>query len=109
MGTSSAPAARTVQLHFGRYVHPVYREQLHALPPGWQHASDHPALADTTAPTKLVIERGARFTAAKERAETLALHVLSEAGYVHVTRAPRATGAALIHSAERLLIREPLP
>src|SRR5215218_10143345 len=100
---------RTVQLHFGRYVHPVYREQLHALRPGWRHASEHPALTDASAPTKLVIERGARFAAAKETVETLALRVLSEAGYVHANRAPRADGATLIHSAERLLVRSPLP
>jgi glycosyltransferase involved in cell wall biosynthesis len=100
---------RVVQLHFGRFVHPVYREQLHAVPDGWRYASSHPALQDSTAATKLVIERGARFAAAREHAETLALRVLSEAGYVHATRGPRDPQAALIHSAERLVVRSPLP
>jgi glycosyltransferase involved in cell wall biosynthesis len=120
MGLDSTPVAaptsivrvaadRTVQLHFGRYVHPVYREQLHALPVGWRHASTHPALADTTAPTKLVIEQSARFARVRDRAETFALRALSEAGYVHATRASAVPGAALIHSAERLIVGSPLP
>jgi glycosyltransferase involved in cell wall biosynthesis len=102
-------AERVVELHFGRFVHPVYREQLHAVPDGWRYESAHPALADATAPTKRIIEQSARFAAARDHAETLALRVLSEAGYVHATRGPRAPCAALIHSAERLIVRSPLP
>ena len=43
---------RIVQLHFPPHVHPVYREQLHAVPGGWRYRFDHPALADATAATK---------------------------------------------------------
>lgn len=100
---------RIVQLHFGRFVHPVYREQMHAVPAGWRYASAHPALQDATAPTKRIIEQGARFAAARAGAERLALRVLSEAGYVHAVRAPHHDGAVLIHSAERLLRNAPLP
>lgn len=98
-----------VQLRFGRFVHPIYREQLHAVPPGWRYSSAHPALADATAPTKRIIERGARFAAARELTEQVAMRVLSEAGYVHAVRAQPQPGTRLIHSAERLVVRSPLP
>jgi glycosyltransferase involved in cell wall biosynthesis len=98
-----------VQLHFGRYVHPVYREQLHAVPHGWTYASSHPALQDATAPTKRVIEGRARFAAAQALAERVAIFALSELGYVHRVRAPRDPGATLIHSGERLIVNAPLP
>lgn len=100
---------RTVQLHFGRFVHPVYREQLYAVPPGWRYTSPHPALRDETAPTKRIIEQRSRLAPARDLAEQIALRVLSEAGYVHVVRAPREPGATIIHSAERLLLNSPLP
>lgn len=106
---SALPRERTVQLHFGRFVHPVYREQLHAVPAGWRYASRHPAMTDDTTPTKLIVEQSARLAALRGAAEELAMRTLSEAGYVHATRAPRATGAAVIHSAERLIVRSPLP
>ncbi len=102
-------AERVVQLHFGRFVHPVYREQLHAAPAGWRYTSPHPSLRDETAPTKRVIEQQARFARARELAEQAALRLLSEAGYVHVVRAPRDPQATIIHSAERLIRRSPLP
>ena len=100
---------RTVQVHVGRYPHPLYREQLHAAPDGWRYRWNHPALGDATAPTKRVVERRSPLAGARERAETAGLRVASELGYVHVNRAPRAEGAELIHSAERLLWRSPLP
>lgn len=100
---------RVTQLHFGRYVHPIYREQLHAVPDGWRYSSQHPALTDETTPTKRIIERSARFAGARELAEQTALRVLSEAGYVHANRVRSQPGARLIHSAERLIVRAPLP
>jgi glycosyltransferase involved in cell wall biosynthesis len=100
---------RVVQLHFGRFVHPVYREQLAAAPAGWRYAGTHPSLADEAAPTKRVIERAGVLGALREPAEAVAMRVLSEAGYVHAVRAPRQAGATLIHSGERLIRRSPLP
>ncbi|MFI5003722.1 MAG: glycosyltransferase family 4 protein [Solirubrobacterales bacterium] len=105
----ASPSERLVQLHFGRFVHPIYREQLHAVPEGFRYVSEHPALSDDTTPTKLVIERRARFPQARQMAEQVALRVLSRAGYVHQTRARATPGAAVIHSGERLLHRSPLP
>ena len=102
-------ASRRVQLHFGRFVHPIYREQLHAVPEGWSYGFTHPALTDATVPTKRVVERGARFARARAVAERVALLALSEGGYVHRVRARPLPGAALIHSCERLLRRSELP
>jgi glycosyltransferase involved in cell wall biosynthesis len=100
---------RVVQLHFGRFVHPIYREQMHAVPAGFSYRSDHPALTDETAPTKRIVEQRARFASARTLGERLALRMLSRAGYVHRVRAKRIPEAALIHSCERLLRRSPLP
>lgn len=100
---------KKVQLRFGRHVHPVYREQLSAVPPGWEYTSEHPALWDPAAPTKLVLETAARFGRARELAETAAMRVLPAFGYVHVIRPRPQPGVALIHAAERLLWRSPVP
>lgn len=102
-------AERVVQLHFGRHVHPIYREQLHAVPRGWRYASAHPALSDATAPTKRVVEAAARFAAAQTLAERWAIFALSELGYVHRVRARPQPEATLIHSGERLIAGSPLP
>lgn len=102
-------AERVVQLHFGRHVHPIYREQLHAVPAGWRYASSHPALSDATVPTKRVVEAGTRFAAAQALAERWAIFALSELGYVHRVRAQAQPGATLIHSGERLIADSPLP
>jgi glycosyltransferase involved in cell wall biosynthesis len=100
---------RLVQLHFGRFVHPIYREQMHAAPAGFRYRADHPALADETEPTKRIVEQRARFARTRTTGERIALRVLSRAGYVHRTRARRLPGASLIHSCERLLYASPLP
>jgi glycosyltransferase involved in cell wall biosynthesis len=102
-------SVRLVQLHFGRFVHPIYREQLHAVPEGFMYGSDHPALSDETTPTKRIVEQSARFAAARQLSERIALRVLSRSGYVHEVKAKAMPGAALIHSCERLLRQPPLP
>jgi glycosyltransferase involved in cell wall biosynthesis len=100
---------RIVQLHFGRFVHPVYREQLHAVPPGWRYEATHPALRDATVPTKRIVEQRSLLAPARTLAERIALRVLSEAGYVHRVRARAVPNSAIIHSCERLLRGSPLP
>jgi glycosyltransferase involved in cell wall biosynthesis len=100
---------RRVQLRFGRHVHPVYREQLHAQPEGWTYLHDAPELSDSAAPTKRIAERRAILGPVRERGEFLALRVLSALGYVHHVRARPQPGVQLIHSAERLLWRSPVP
>jgi glycosyltransferase involved in cell wall biosynthesis len=100
---------RIAQLHFGRFVHPIYREQLHAVPPDWRYIATHPALSDRAAPTKRIIEQRARFAAARALAERVALRVLSEGGYVHIVKAKPLPGSTIIHSCERLLRSAPLP
>jgi glycosyltransferase involved in cell wall biosynthesis len=100
---------RKAQLHFGRFVHPLYREQLHSVPPGWSYAFTHSALADGSTPTKRVVEASARLAEGRALAERVALRALSAAGYVHRVVARPLPGASLIHSCERLLLRSPLP
>jgi glycosyltransferase involved in cell wall biosynthesis len=99
---------RIVQLHFPPYVHPVYREQLHAVPDGWRYRSGHPALRDATVPTKRVVQEG-RLGPLVRFAESAGARVLSEAGYVHRNRVRADPAAQIVHSAERLLWRSPLP
>lgn len=99
---------RVVQLHLPPHVHPVYREQFHAVPAGWRYRSEHPALADATAPTKRIAQQGP-LAALVRLAESTGARVLSEAGYVHRNRVRAQPDASVIHSAERLLWRSPLP
>jgi glycosyltransferase involved in cell wall biosynthesis len=101
--------SRRVQLHFGDFVHPVYRDQLPAVPDGWSYAFTHPSLADHAAPTKKIIEKGSRLGAARAVAERVALRALSAGGYVHRVRVRPLADVSLIHSAERLLRNPPLP
>ena len=100
---------KVVQLHFGRFVHPVYREQLHAAPAGWRYAATHPSLNDPMLGTKLIAEQRSRLAPVLAVAERVALRVLSEGGYVHRVRAKALPGSSMIHSCERLLRRSPLP
>jgi glycosyltransferase involved in cell wall biosynthesis len=100
---------RRVELRFGRHVHPVYREQLHAEPEGWSYVHTAPELGDSAAPTKRIAERRSVLGRLRERAESLAIRVLSAGGYVHRIRARPQPGVQLIHAAERLLWRSPVP
>jgi glycosyltransferase involved in cell wall biosynthesis len=105
----SQVSERIVQLDLGRFVHPIYREQMHAVPEGFSYRANHPALTDETAPTKRIVEQRERFTSARRLAERVALRGLSRAGYVRQSRIRAEPGATLIHSCERLLYRSPLP
>ncbi len=90
-------------------MHPIYREQLHAVPEGFRYVSEHPALSDDTTPTKRVIEQRSRVAPARDLAERVALRALSSVGYVHTVGAGGKPEATLIHSCERLLRNSPLP
>ena len=100
---------RRVQLHFGDFVHPVYRDQLPAVPEGWSYAFTHPSLADSTAATKKVMEKKSRLAPARALAERVALRVLPAAGYVHRVPVKLMPDVSLIHSGERLLRNPPVP
>ncbi len=100
---------RRVELVFGRHVHPVYREQLLAQPQGWEYVHTASELTDTTAPTKLVSERRSLLGPLREKAEVLGFRGAGAAGYVHHIRARPQPGVDLIHAAERLLWRSPVP
>jgi len=100
---------RTVHLHVGRSVHPVYNEQLHAVPEGFTYRFVHPALADPTTPTVRIVTDNDRFRAARTLAKRGAMRVLSRAGYVRLSRPRIPPGADLIHSAQFLLHDPPAP
>ncbi len=100
---------RRVQLRFGRHVHPVYRDQLAAVPEGWEYAYTHPDLYDEAAPTKKIQVDTGPFAKVEPHAERLALLALSNLGYVHQVRARPMRGVSLIHAAERLIVRAPVP
>jgi glycosyltransferase involved in cell wall biosynthesis len=100
---------RLVQLHVGRFAHPIFREQLHAVPDGFRYVCDDRALGDPTAPTKRIVEQRRGLAPARRLGERVALRALSRAGYVHQTRVRAKPGAALIHSCECLLWSSPLP
>jgi glycosyltransferase involved in cell wall biosynthesis len=88
----------------------MYREQLHAAPPGWAYRSPALRLADATAATKLIQARRSRpLDFATSLAEAGGLRVLSEAGWIRRDRVVPTSGAELIHSGEILLSDAPLP
>ncbi|HMS73223.1 MAG TPA: glycosyltransferase [Baekduia sp.] len=87
----------------------MYREQLHAVPEGWRYTWTRPEFEDATAATKKVTLSSAGSARTMEAAEATALRILSTAGYLHTTRVRPAPGIALIHSAERLIRRSPVP
>lgn len=100
---------RIVYLHVGRSTHPIYREQLHAVPDGFAYRVDHPDLGDTTAATRLVQGSSARAARVRELAERAALRILGQAGHVRRSRATAQPGDDLIHSTELLLRDAPRP
>jgi len=100
---------RLVQLHLGRYVHPIYREQLHAVPAGFRYVAEPGVLNDATMPTKRIIEERSRFASVRRLAERGALRTLSQLGYVRSTRVTAKPGVSVIHACELLLRRSPLP
>ena len=67
---------RTVHLHVGRSVHPVYLEQLHALPAGFRYRFVHPGLADPTTPTVRIVSQDRRFRTARTLVKRGATRVL---------------------------------
>jgi len=96
-------AVRLLHFEAGGFVHPIYREQMHALPVGWEIASPHPGLLDSDGGTPLIQGQGARLRGARELAERIALRFLGRTGHVRLGQATPDPGVALTHSAELLL------
>ena len=94
---------RIVHLHVGRSVHPVYREQLAAVPPGFRYRFVHPHLADASAGTRRIVEQGARFAGARAQVRSAAMHTLARAGYVRRSTPRINPDVDLIHSAQFFL------
>jgi glycosyltransferase involved in cell wall biosynthesis len=94
---------RIVHLHVGRSVHPVYREQLAAVPPGFRYRFVHPHLQDPSAGTRRIVEQAARFGGARARVRSAATHTLARAGYVRRSTPRIGPDVDLVHSAQFLL------
>src|SRR4051812_27531364 len=102
-------ADRIVHLHVGRSVHPVYHEQLYALPPGYAYRYVHPGLADPTTPTVRIVTEGQRLARQRALAKTFAIRTLARAGYVRRSSPRINRDVGLIHSAQFLLRNPPAP
>jgi glycosyltransferase involved in cell wall biosynthesis len=100
---------RIVHLHVGRSVHPIYNEQLHALPPGFAYRFVHPGLADPTTPPRRIANQGNRLPRTRALAKRAAIRVLSRGGYVRLSSPRIKDDVALIHSAQFLLRDPPKP
>lgn len=84
-------------------MHPVYREQLAAVPPGFRYRFVHPHLADASAGTRRIVEQGARFSGARAQVRSAAMHTLARAGYVRRSTPRINPDVDLIHSAQFFL------
>ena len=100
---------RIVHLHVGRSVHPIYAEQLHALPEGFRYRYVHPGLGDATTPTKRIVEQRDTLREARTRAKELAARTLARAGYVRLSTPRIGDDVDLIHSAQFMLRNPPKP
>src|SRR5215211_1732142 len=96
-------AARLVQYHVGRVVHPMLRDQIQGVPAGFEYRYTHPALADASVPTPKILARSSLRGKLFERAQTAAVVALSEAGYVRRSKLGPLPGAELVHSVQFLL------
>lgn len=92
-----------MHFHVGRSVHPVYAEQLHALPPGFRYRYVHPGLGDSTTPTKRIVEQRDTLREARTRAKQLAARTLARSGYVRRSSPRIGDDVDLIHSAQFML------
>lgn len=101
-------ADRIVHFHVGRSVHPIYAEQLHALPPGFRYRYVHPGLGDATTPTKRIVEQRDTLREARTRAKQLAARTLARSGYVRISTPRISDDVDLIHSAQ-FMLRTPKP
>ena len=96
----------TVYFHVGRFGHPFFREQLRAVPEGFEYRT--PPEGDAAAPRRIALQRG-HLRRLRGAAERVAIRSLSQAGYVRRTRIESPAGCSLIHSAQHLLRDPPLP
>jgi glycosyltransferase involved in cell wall biosynthesis len=97
-------ADRIVHLHVGRSVHPIYHEQLYALPAGFSYRYVHPGLADPMTPTVRIVTGNKR-----AKSKDLAVRMLARAGYVRRSSPKIPHDVDLVHSAQFLLKRPPAP
>ena len=103
-------AKETVYFHVGRFGHPFFQEQLHAVPEGFSYRtpeSDSPAEAPS-APRRIALQ-SSRLRTVRSGLERIAIRGLSWSGYVRRSRLEPRSGCSLIHSAQQLLRGSDLP
>jgi glycosyltransferase involved in cell wall biosynthesis len=101
-------SAQQVYFYVGRFGHPFFDEQLRAAPEGFQYASADREATASAGPRRIALS-GGRLRAARAALERVGLRVLSHAGYVRHTTLRPPSRTALIHSAQQLLRRPPVP
>ena len=97
---------RRVYFYVGKVVHPLYCEQVKAVPPGFEYDLSHPDLADDELVKHDISARGTLRHAAATPLVQAAMLGLGTAGHIRSRNLTPPRGAALVHSAQ-FLLREP--
>src|SRR3954463_4486514 len=104
MAPAAAGAGETSVYFFtGRAVHPLYREQMDAVPEGFRYVPSHPDLVDASVVKRDIASRGTAPAGVALAAKRAAARIAGPAGYVRRTRVAVPDGAALVHSGQFLL------
>src|SRR5215213_2670133 len=91
-----------VLLHVGRLAHPIYREQMHACPPGYAYVAGHPDLVSPDAPKRDIEAAGRLAHRARTRVTAVAVQALGRAGVV-ARRRVDDSAANMVHSGQFLI------
>ena len=102
---SSAPdaAARRALMYVGRLAHPLYREQMHAAPAGWEYVAGHPDLHDEQSLKRDLAARGTAAEWLRTRLLRTAVQATTRAGWLRRRRVDVPPGTQLVHSGQVLL------
>jgi glycosyltransferase involved in cell wall biosynthesis len=100
--------AQQVYFHVGRFGHPFFDEQRQAAPEGFEYESAHREAAASAGPRQIALS-GGRLRAVRAGLERVGLRALSNAGYIRRTTLKPPSDCVLIHSAQQLLRRPPVP
>lgn len=101
-------SGRHVYFYVGRFGHPFFDEQLRAAPEGFRYEYADREAAASAGPRQIALS-GSRLRVPRAGLERAGLRVLSHAGYVRRRTLEPPSDCALIHSAQQLLRRSPLP
>lgn len=101
-------SAQQVYFHLGRFGHPFFDEQMRAAPEGFRYESVDPRAPASVGPRQIALS-ASRLRAVRGGLERVGLRALSRAGYVRRSTLKPPPDCALVHSAQQLLRRPPVP